>query len=83
MNSTPKRQDVALWKHLGQVLFGSRWEAEMSRLLSIEPQVIVSWHRDSQPIPGWVWAVLDDRLAEHHAQICDMLNDLNHLSANT
>lgn len=85
---TRDQQDLA---QAGELLLGSEWRQPLARLLgprhpsgprdAIDGRLVQRWAAGQRPIPGWVWPVLADMLADRRVEILDTLDRIDSMSA--
>jgi hypothetical protein len=53
------RMSSALLREAGQLLYGPRWQTDLSRDLKVSDRTIRRWDAESHPIPDGIGARLD------------------------
>lgn len=63
----------------GEVLYGSRWQSDLSRALGVGDRRVREWAAGERRTPPGIWPEIADLLRERQADIAALLEELDHL----
>lgn len=61
----------------GQLLYGDRWQSELSRSLEVDSRRIRQWYSKERPMPYWVYQKVTDLLRANKNLIEEYLTELD------